>query len=42
MNHHQTAPVTDLESVLRADGSARLLARAAIDSLGSEACLGVA
>jgi 1-deoxy-D-xylulose-5-phosphate reductoisomerase len=42
MNHHQTAPVTDLESVLRADGSARLLARAAIDSLGSEACLSVA
>jgi 1-deoxy-D-xylulose-5-phosphate reductoisomerase len=42
MNHHQTTPVTDLESVLRADSSARLLARAAIDSRGSEARLSVA
>ena len=42
MEGHQTAPVTDLESVLRADGSARLLARAAIDNLHSSACRSVA
>jgi 1-deoxy-D-xylulose-5-phosphate reductoisomerase len=42
MNQHQNVPVTDLQSVLRADGSARVLARAAIDSLGSEARLSVA
>jgi 1-deoxy-D-xylulose-5-phosphate reductoisomerase len=42
MNHHQTTPVTDLESVLRADSSARLLARAAIDGPGTEARLSVA
>jgi 1-deoxy-D-xylulose-5-phosphate reductoisomerase len=42
MHRHQTTPVTDLESVLRADGSARLLARAAIDNLDSEACRSVA
>jgi len=42
MKSHQTAPVTDLESVLRADGSARLLARAAIDNLHSSACRSVA
>jgi len=42
MKSHLTAPVTDLESVLRADGSARLLARAAIDNLHSSACGSVA
>src|SRR5262252_910229 len=42
MNGHQATAVTDLESVLRADRSARLLARAAIDSLASDACRSVA
>jgi len=31
MDSHETAPVTDLESVLKADASARLLARHSID-----------
>jgi 1-deoxy-D-xylulose-5-phosphate reductoisomerase len=32
MNHHQTTPVTDLETVLAADGSARAMARGVIDN----------
>ena len=42
MKGHETTPVTDLESVLHADGSARLLARAVIDSMASEARRSVA
>jgi 1-deoxy-D-xylulose-5-phosphate reductoisomerase len=42
MNAHQPAAVTDLESVLRADGGARLLARSYIDNLASEARRSVA
>jgi len=42
MKRHQTTAVTDLESVLRADRNARLLAHAAIDNLGSEASRSVA
>jgi 1-deoxy-D-xylulose-5-phosphate reductoisomerase len=42
MNGHQTTAVTDLESVLRADRSGRLLARAAIDNPGSDARRSVA
>jgi len=42
MNGHETTAVTDLESVLHADRSARLLARAAIDNPGSDARRSVA
>ena len=42
MNRHETAPVADLESVLRADRNSRVLALFAIDNLAASARVGVA
>src|SRR2546429_39306 len=42
MNHHQAAPVADLESVLQSDRSARILAQSAIANLAANARVGVA
>lgn len=42
MDLHETAPVSDLESVLKADANARLLARQSIDRLTTDARVGVA
>src|SRR5882724_2088981 len=42
MNRHETAPVADLESVLEADRTSRVMAQSAIDNLAAHARVGVA
>ena len=42
MDRHETAPVADLESVLQADRSARVMAQSAIGNLTADARVGVA
>lgn len=42
MDHHETAPVADLESVLQADRNSRVMAQSAIGNLAANARVGVA